>query len=459
MSCAGCGGIHAGRLGEILAGYRLVGVVGSGGMATVYDARHAGVSQGRVAIKVLHPCHQGDASLRARFSREARASARIHADEEQQNIIAVLADGIDERGAPYLVMRRLPGKTLKAWLAEHASHVPLAKAVDLMLDATAGLHSAHCLGIVHRDVKPSNLFVVQPGGTWEHCVLLDFGIAKLTEETAPDGITGSRGAPGTPEYMPLEQFFGSAEPACDVYALGAVLFELLAREPFHAPRRGRSPQGERNEGERFRRLGELRPDLPRGLAEAMRAMTAADPALRPPDASAAYSLLQAFSERHRRARLRPPAGTRAPESTAPTLGPDASGSLPVAAKSSKPARLVAVLGVALLPVASIAALARSGTGRSDTALGAVAPPSAVALPSTRTRERLVPESTLTNLQGTMTPLVAPAARAAPVHTRSPIRHAPRFVRKAEPGPPLAASIAPGSHERSRFVGIRDPGLE
>src|SRR5262249_23138473 len=146
------------------------------------------------------------------------------------NCAAVIDFGVDE-GSPYLVMELTPGTTLRELL--DAGPVAPARAVAIARQVLAGLGHAHEHGIVHRDVKPANIIVTQGTGRGDHAGIVDFGLAKLTDGT---GTATSGFALGTPGYMAPEQTVGDpVDPRTDVYAVGVVLFELLAgRRPFVA---------------------------------------------------------------------------------------------------------------------------------------------------------------------------------------------------------------------------------
>jgi len=212
--------------------YAVLARLGQGGMGVVYRGRQTHLGR-FVAIKVLHEDAAAIPEWRRRFEREAKAlSALAH-----PNVVPVTDFGID-RGVPFLVMELLQGKTLADLINE--GPLPLWRALDVARQLLRGLAFAHGKGIVHRDLKPANVFLQELPDQADHVRLLDFGMAKFLEgsgsRTAPEHLTRTGVMLGTPAYMSPEQVMGSpADARSDVYATGAVLFELLAgRRPFVA---------------------------------------------------------------------------------------------------------------------------------------------------------------------------------------------------------------------------------
>jgi serine/threonine-protein kinase len=215
--------------GALLDGrYRVERVIGRGGMAVVYEATH--VDLGRVAVKVLLAELCDSEVVRGRFAREARAAVKL----EGQHVARVLDIGtLPESGAPYLVMEYLHGQDLRRELSRRGP-LPVAVAVDWVLQACAGLAEAHRHGLVHRDLKPSNLFLAVGADGQERIKVLDFGIAKANSADELDlGLTHTGDVFGSPRYMSPEQLRASAhvDARSDVWALGVVLFELLSGQP------------------------------------------------------------------------------------------------------------------------------------------------------------------------------------------------------------------------------------
>ncbi|WP_437816824.1 serine/threonine-protein kinase [Sorangium sp. So ce1078] len=212
--------------------YRVVQLLGSGGVGHVYLADRAGRPQeaapSRVAVKVLRAELRDDPLLVARFEREAGAASRVR----HPNVLRV--EAIERAGdTPCFAMELLVGLDLADTLSFSRFLVP-ARAVRIAADLAAGLEATHRAGVIHRDVKPENVFLVHAADGREIVKLLDFGFSFI--EGQSEGAQLPR-VVGTPEYMAPEQAQGApAAPAADVYSLGIVLYELLAgRVPFQGP--------------------------------------------------------------------------------------------------------------------------------------------------------------------------------------------------------------------------------
>jgi serine/threonine protein kinase len=216
-------------LGSVLDGrYRVDAVLGKGGMGRVYKGEHTGIGRA-VAIKVLHPDLGRNKEAAARFQREALASGRL----DHPNIVGVSDFGVMEDGSLYLVMEALEGEGLGARL-ERDKRVPWPESADIMRQVLAGLRHAHDKGVVHRDIKPDNIFLATKDG--ERIIkILDFGIAKLYAGSGDDpAMTRAGLTVGTPAYLSPEQAVGGEiKPASDLYSLSVVFFEMLTgRAPF-----------------------------------------------------------------------------------------------------------------------------------------------------------------------------------------------------------------------------------
>ena len=214
--------------GTRLGPYEILGLLGAGGMGEVYRARDPRLGR-EIAVKVLPGSFASDADRLQRFEQEARATGQLN----HPNVLAIYDVGLDA-GTPYIVSELLEGANLREVLA--AGPLPPRRAVELMAQAAQGLAAAHAKGIVHRDLKPENLLVTSDG----RLKILDFGLAKLTraepaatEETSPVhyAVTEAGEILGTVSYMAPEQVRGrSADYRADLFALGAILFEMLTGE-------------------------------------------------------------------------------------------------------------------------------------------------------------------------------------------------------------------------------------
>jgi eukaryotic-like serine/threonine-protein kinase len=221
------------RVGEVLASkYRLEELLGSGGMGHVYRAVNTHVGRA-VAIKVLRAEHAQNAQIVERFLREARAANLVR----HPNVVDVLDIGKEDGGAPFIVQELLDGEDLAHLVARRGGKLPVEEVCDLLLPVIEAVAEAHAHGVVHRDIKPENVFLAKakpPQGPTPK--LLDFGISKVR---APDLRATEVGMMmGTPAYMAPEQVQGArdADPRSDVWALGVMMFELIAgRMPFDIP--------------------------------------------------------------------------------------------------------------------------------------------------------------------------------------------------------------------------------
>lgn len=219
------------REGDVLAGkYAVERVLGVGGMGVVVAAHHLQLDQ-RVALKFLLPEMAGSSQVVARFLREGRAAAKIRSE----HVARVHDVGTLDTGAPYLVMEYLNGQDLSA-VVQARGGLPVTDAVDYVLQASEAIAEAHALGIVHRDLKPHNLFLISRNDGSPCVKVLDFGISKaLSSDSAH--MTGTAAMIGSPLYMSPEQMSSSrdADARTDIWALGVILFELLAgTTPFDA---------------------------------------------------------------------------------------------------------------------------------------------------------------------------------------------------------------------------------
>lgn len=218
--------LDASWIGKCLDGrYQLEQQLGAGGAGTVYRARHLGLNRA-VAVKVLLRQHQHRYGSRQRFEREAQALAQL----SHEHIVGISDCGV-VGGVPYLVMELLEGEGLDARLKR--GRLPLELAQQIALQLLAGLAYVHERGLVHRDIKPGNLFLerLDPQGGRVRLKLLDFGLAKLLDapESEQKALTLSGEVFGTPAYMPPEQITGEGIDArSDLYSTALVLYEAFS---------------------------------------------------------------------------------------------------------------------------------------------------------------------------------------------------------------------------------------
>ncbi len=214
--------------------YRLLHKVGVGGMGAVYRAEHT-LMKKTVALKLLHGELGQVEDMVRRFEREAQSASRL----SHPNIITVTDFGRAESGELYLVMEFVPGRSLDDAI-EEARNLPLPRALGIARQMLAALAHAHAEGVVHRDLKPANVMLTRsPDGQSEDTVkILDFGVAKLTQELPPGDrpLTQASVVFGTPSYMSPEQATGQdTDHRADLYACGVMLYEMLTgRKPFMA---------------------------------------------------------------------------------------------------------------------------------------------------------------------------------------------------------------------------------
>jgi len=212
--------------------YRIIRRIGEGGMGIVYEVEHV-VIEKHLALKVLRDDYSSRPEVVARFRQEAKSASRIG----NEHIVDISDFGETPSGASYFVMELLDGEDLANVLAREGT-LPLSRAADIVTQCARALSAAHSKGIVHRDMKPENIFLTKRDGRPDFVKIVDFGIAKMSDiET--DGQPGRKLTKtgmifGTPEYMSPEQAAGKQlDHRVDIYALGVIFFELLTgRVPF-----------------------------------------------------------------------------------------------------------------------------------------------------------------------------------------------------------------------------------
>jgi hypothetical protein len=314
--------------------YRQVRLLGTGGMGEVWLAFDEELAERPVAIKRMHSRMLADAEDVARFQREMRLAARM----QHPNIMTLFTTGTDN-GIPFMVMEYLEGQDLgkasRIWSAVEAARVGR--------DTCAALEYAHGMGVVHRDIKPGNLFLCNTG----QVKVTDFGIAKAVSGTS---LTATGTLIGTLPYMAPEQWLGEAAAySNDVWAIGCVLYELLSGQP---PRTYASPTDYMAAAARHETIPQLQPNAstPAWLADAITAMLEPDPRRRP-NAAECVQLLSGPS-----ALLQEAAATRRPVPAAAysPAEPSSAPRAPAVPPSRSRSRRIA-LGVAALVAVAVAA--------------------------------------------------------------------------------------------------------
>lgn len=285
--------------GDVVEGrYRILSTLGEGGMGTVFLAEHALIKR-RVAIKLLHSELATDDTVIDRFMNEARAAGTLG----HPNIVESTDMGFTHDHIPYIVFEYLEGSLLTDEIYR-VGGMPVRRAVRVAQQIASALHAAHNAGIVHRDLKSDNIFLTDKDDALDHVKVLDFGISRFMQ--ADDNERGV--VMGTPEFMAPEQITApdSVDKRADIYALGVILYEMLAaRRPFTA---GDDPQQlmERIVSETAAPLG--RPEVPHALAEMiMTRLLAKNPSDRYATMMDVEAALDAFTTQgeHPRRRSRP----------------------------------------------------------------------------------------------------------------------------------------------------------
>jgi serine/threonine protein kinase len=250
------------RIGMVLQDrYRIVRVLGEGGMGTVYEGEHIVIKR-RVAIKALHAQFAQNPEIVARFHREALAATSVgHA-----NIVEVTDMGQFPDGSVFMVLEFLEGRDWSDDIEKQGPQ-PAAKTIRILSQVCDALDAAHAKGIVHRDLKPENIFLITRGDNADFAKVVDFGISKFHDST-DKSMTKTGTAMGTPYYMAPEQAQGKKDvgKSADIYSLGVILFQALTGQfpfddesyPMLVLKICTEPAPE---------LGLYRPDLPRELSD------------------------------------------------------------------------------------------------------------------------------------------------------------------------------------------------
>jgi len=388
------------RIGEVVGGkYRIVRFLATGGMGVVYEAQHEVVKR-RFAVKMLRVGLAERRDILTRFQREAEAAGAL----ESENVAAAIDFGIARDGTPYIVMEYLVGESLAGLLGREGP-LALERAADLVIQASRGMQVAHGAGIVHRDLKPQNLFVCRREDGTDLVKVLDFGVAKLQAFDELNAATRTGTVMGTAAYMAPEQARGDKviDLRADVYALGAILYELLSGRLPH-PGDSHNAILHHISTQPAVPLDSVRPELPAELTALVGRTLASNPGERPDSAEAFGQALAPFAGRKvwpvpRLADGTPVNGERTSRTPGtPALPPTPAGATPptasLAARSATPAavseqrerrrRRPLVLAAAALVVAAllVGASVRLFRARPEADSRPTAPPAPAAVPST-----------------------------------------------------------------------------
>lgn len=317
--------------GTTIERYVIVENLGEGGMASVYLARH-GILGSRHALKVLRPELANDAAIRGRFLAEGRIAAQIR----HPNVIDV-TDVVIAPGIAGLVMEYIEGPTLDQWVDERDVPCSESELLSIALPVLDGLAEAHAYGVVHRDLKPANIVLGRDRRGAVRPVVLDFGIAKLREDSRVQHQThlptkiGTR--MGTPAYMSPEQIRESAsvDVRTDVFACGAILYELVTGHLAFARENEYDTMQAIVDGQ-FIAVQQHNPAVPAHIAGAIHTALAVSPDKRFPDCA---SLAAALRSRRRAA---PVAETSSPKTIPAPAKPTRSPARPRTAKPAAPRR-------------------------------------------------------------------------------------------------------------------------
>jgi serine/threonine protein kinase/formylglycine-generating enzyme required for sulfatase activity len=280
------------QTGRVLGGrYKLEQCIGSGGMGEIYRARRTHIGD-TVAVKVLRADVVEDEKSRQRFYREARAAAMLH----HPNAVVIHDFGEDADGTAYIVMELLLGRSLRQVLVQEGP-IGAFRVYGIIRQASAALDAGHRNGIVHRDIKPDNIILLDSNDAADHVKILDFGIAKVLDNKTLDThsleqrLTNVGSVIGTPHYMAPEQCQGEeADSRSDIYSLGVVLYELLTGV---APFLAKTPTGVaiKHVTEKPRPLREINPSVPESVERVVLQALEKDPNARP---QTALELARAF---------------------------------------------------------------------------------------------------------------------------------------------------------------------
>jgi serine/threonine-protein kinase len=374
------GSVAVARVGELVgAKYRIVRLLAQGGMGVVYEAQHTVVRR-RFAVKFMRRDLAERRDILTRFQREAEAAGAL----ESEHVAAAVDFGIAEDGAPYIVMEYLVGESLTALLGREGT-LAVGRAADLVSQAGRGMEVAHAAGIIHRDLKPQNLFVCRRQDGTDLLKVLDFGVAKLQTIDELNAATRTGAVVGTVAYMSPEQARGDkvVDQRSDVYALGAILYELCS---------GRKPHPGESHNAILHHIAtqpavpleSVVAELPVAFLAIVAGALAPDPAARPASAGALVEALAPFARREvwpapklddsGAARLSSTPPSPSPEARGSAGGVAPAGAPPPGSRRSRVGPIVAVSAVAI--VAALVAMGVVGRPTESAVSPRAAPPAA-----------------------------------------------------------------------------------
>jgi serine/threonine-protein kinase len=421
-------------VGEVVADkYRIERLLGSGGMAEVYQAVNIRTER-RVALKWILPALATSKEVLARFRREALAAGRIN----HPNVVTIF-DVVEHQGSACLVMELLSGETL-ADRMKRAGQMSFVETVAIILPAMRGVAAAHFHGVIHRDLKPDNIFLcMDADNSIRDCKVLDFGVSKLTvADAATTGdITLSGNVVGTPEYMAPEQVRAGrhADHRIDIYSLAVVFYEMLGgRPPF---------VGEHFSGlmlDIMQRdpppLQSLRADVPRRLAGVIHRGLARDLDKRYPDMQSFIAAVEAVGREELKLAMGTPPEGLITQLAMPRLTPDAQFPAPKGRRS---------IGIAIaigLGLAAGGILLWFDT-RDEAPHADVAAPVPTAAPAPRSPAAAPPAP-----PAAAPPPSDPAPAAAAANASAAKQHAPSLEDAPKSAPPAGADPARPTHAAS-----------
>jgi serine/threonine-protein kinase len=408
--------------GDVIAGkYRVERLLGSGGMGIVVAARHSELDE-RVAIKLLRSevaATAGEVSVR--FAREGRAAAKIRSE----HVARILDVGTLDGGVPFLVMEYLEGQDLSTHLEEQGP-LPVADAVDYILQICEALAEAHTIGIIHRDLKPANLFLTKRADGSPCVKLLDFGISKMGTLPEDKAITHANTLMGSPWYMSPEQLNSprDVDSRSDVWGIGVTLYQLLTgRVPFDGSTMPelitkvvtRSPDS----------VAKLRAEVPAGLDDVVRKCLEKNPHDRFTDVAELSFALEPFAPRRSRMSV---------ERIARVIGRPVAPSPSMAPRPARTWPLYVAVGTAVIALANGAFLVLHA--RRSPEVTHVAPPSPPSVQESTGAPSSAPPVADPPTQ--LTPLSSSSTTPAPTSpapTGPPVRPASRTPVKRPPAVP------------------------